>query len=75
MPASRIAVTAWMWSQCPWVVSTRRTPVARLDLEQELVLVGGVDDDGVAGALAAHDEHVVLERADDELVDPDVGVS
>ena len=29
MPASRIAVTAWMWSQWPWVVSTRRTPVAR----------------------------------------------
>jgi hypothetical protein len=30
MPASRIAVIAWMWSQWPWVVSTRRTPVARL---------------------------------------------
>ncbi len=29
MPASRICVTAWMWSKCPWVVSTRRTPVAR----------------------------------------------
>ena len=32
-------------------------------LEQQLVLVGGVDDDGLAGALAAHDEDVVLERA------------
>ena len=29
MPASRMAATAWMWSQWPWVVSTRRTPVAR----------------------------------------------
>ena len=38
-------------------------------LEQELVLVGGVDDHRVAAALAPHDEHVVLERADDELVD------
>ena len=27
------------------------------------MLVGGVDDDGFAGALAAHHEHVVLERA------------
>ena len=39
------------------------------DLEQELVLVGGVDDDGLTGALAAHHEDVVLERTDDELLD------
>ena len=30
MPALRSASTAWMWSQWPWVVSTRRTPVALL---------------------------------------------
>jgi hypothetical protein len=39
------------------------------DVEQELVLVGGVDDHRFTGARAADDEHVVLERADDELVD------
>ena len=38
-------------------------------LEQELVLVGGVDDDRVTAALAPHDEHVVLERPDDQLLD------
>ena len=43
-------------------------------LEQPLVLVGGVDEDGVTGAPAAHDEHVVLVRTDDDLVDRDVGV-
>ena len=43
------------------------------DLEQELVLVRGVDQDGLAGALVAQDEHVVLVRPDDQLVDPDVG--
>ena len=42
-------------------------------LEEQLVLVGRVDDDGLAGALAADDEHVVLDRADDELLDPDGG--
>ena len=42
-------------------------------LEQQLVLVGGVDDDRLAGALAAHDEHVVLDRPDDELLDADGG--
>ena len=45
------------------------------DLEQQLVLVGGVEEDGITGALAAHDEDVVLERTDDELVDAHVGVS
>jgi hypothetical protein len=43
-------------------------------LEQQLVLVGGVQEDGLPGRLVPHDEHVVLERADDELVDADVGV-
>ena len=38
-------------------------------LEQQLVLVGGVDDHRFAAALAAHDEHVVLVRPDDELLD------
>ena len=33
------------------------------------MLVGGVDEDRVAGALGPHDEHVVLVRADDDLVD------
>ena len=42
-------------------------------LEEQLVLVRGVDEDGVAARLVADDEHVVLERADDDLVDPDVG--
>ena len=43
-------------------------------LEQLLVLVGGVDEHRVAGLLAAHDEHVVLVRPDDDLVDLGVGV-
>ena len=37
------------------------------------MLVRGVDEDGVAGRLAAHHEDVVLVRTDDELVDADVG--
>ncbi len=43
------------------------------DLEQQLVLVGRVDEHGLARAFVAQDEHVVLERPDDDLVDPDVG--
>ena len=43
-------------------------------LEQQLVLVGRVEQHGLAGLLRSHDEHVVLERPDDQLVDPDVGV-
>ena len=39
------------------------------------MLVGRVDEHGLAGLLAAHDEHVVLERPDDELVDPDLVVA
>ena len=62
-----------MWSKWPCVVSTRRTPVAREHLEQQLVLVRGVDEDGVAGRLAAQHEDVVLVRTDDDLVDADVG--
>jgi hypothetical protein len=38
-------------------------------LEQLLVLVGRVEQDGVARRLAAEDEHVVVVRADHELVD------
>ena len=41
------------------------------DLEEQLVFVGGVDDDRVAGALASDDKDVVLERTDDQLLDPD----
>ena len=37
------------------------------------MLVGRVDDHRLAGPLVAHDEDVVLERPDDDLVDPDVG--
>ena len=69
MPASRIASTAWMWSQWPWVVSTRRTPVALLTSSRSSCSLAASMIDRLAGALAAHDEHVVLERADDELVD------
>jgi hypothetical protein len=39
------------------------------DVEQAVVLVGRVDDDGVAGPGAADEEHVVLVRAHGELVD------
>ena len=42
-----------MWSQWPWVSSTRRTPSALAQLEQLLVLVGGVEQHGVAGLPAA----------------------
>ena len=38
-------------------------------LEQLLVLVGGVEQHGVAGLPAAQHEHVVVVRADHELVD------
>ena len=41
-------------------------------LEQQLVLVGRVDDHRVAVALAAQHVHVVLERSDDDLLDADV---
>ena len=64
-----------MWSQWPWVSSTRRTLSALAQLEQLLVLVGGVDQHGVAGRLAAQHEHVVVVRADDELVDLDLVVA
>ena len=71
MPASRSAVDGL--DVVPVPVGGEHAADARgpADLEQELVLVGGVDDDGLAGALAAHDEHVVLDRPDDELVDAD----
>ena len=42
-------------------------------LEQQLVLVRGVDEDGFARARAPQHEDVVLVRPDDELVDADVG--
>ena len=47
---------------------------ALAQLEQLLVLVGGVDQRRFTGAAAAHDEHVVLVRADDDPVHLDVGV-
>ena len=43
------------------------------DLEQQLVLVGGVDDHRFTRALASQHEHVVLERPDDHLLDAHVG--
>ena len=43
------------------------------DVEQQLVLVGRVDDHRVAVALAPQHEHVVLERPDDDLLDAHVG--
>ena len=45
---------------------------ALAELEQLLVLVGGVDEQGVAGLPAAHDEDVVVQRSDDDLVDLDL---
>ena len=43
-------------------------------LEQLLVLVGGVEQHGVAGLLAAQHEHVVLVGPDDDLVDLEAAV-
>ena len=48
IPALRTASTAWMWSQCPWVSTTWRTLRALAQLEQFVVLVGGVDQHRVA---------------------------
>ena len=42
------------------------------ELEQLLVLVGGVDEERVAGLAAAHDEDVVVVRPDDHLVNLDL---
>ena len=74
MPASRTAVTAWMWSQCPWVVSTRRTPVARHTSSSSSCSLAASSSTASPDVLRPHDEHVVLERTDDQLVDADVGV-
>ena len=68
------AGTAWMWSQWPWVSRTSRTSRRLAQVEQPLVLVGGVEQDGVAGLLAAEHEDVVVHRPDDDLVDLDLGV-
>jgi hypothetical protein len=38
-------------------------------LKELLVLVGRVEQDGVAGLLAAQDEHVVVHGADNQFVD------
>ena len=75
MPASRTAGTAWMWSQCPWVSTTWLTPRSLADLEQRLVLVGGVDEHGVAGPAATEDVDVVVHRAHHDLVDLGGGVA
>ena len=42
---------------------------ALAQLEEPLVLVGGVDEQRVAGLLAPQHEHVVVPGADDDLVD------
>jgi hypothetical protein len=49
-------------------------PEAVAQLEQLLVLVGGIEQNGVAGGAASHDEHVVLIGPDHHLVDLEVGV-
>ena len=46
---------------------------ALAQLEQALVLVGGVEQHGVAGLGAAEDEDVVVDRAHHHLVDLDPG--
>ena len=46
---------------------------ALAQLEQALVLVGGVEEHGVARLGAAQDEHVVVDRAHHDLVDLDAG--
>ncbi len=43
-------------------------------LEQLLVLVGGIDEEGLSGLLAPHDEDVVVHRPDDHLVNLDLAV-
>jgi hypothetical protein len=49
-------------------------PERPAELQQPLVLVGGVDQHGVAALLATQDEHVVVHGADDHLVDLGLGV-
>ena len=44
-------------------------PQALAQLEQALVLVGGVEEHGIAGLRAAEDEDVVVDRAHHHLVD------
>ena len=69
IPASRTAGTAWMWSQCPWVSTTWLTPRSLAQLEQRLVLVGRVDQHGLARSAATQDVDVVVHRADHDVVD------
>ena len=70
MPASRTCSTAPMWSQWPWVSSTEVDAEAR-----GRPRAGGRArwprrcSGGLAGAPAAHDVDVVVDRADDEAVD------
>ena len=58
----------------PVAVGLQDAPdVERLgQLEELLVLVGGVEEHGVAGLAAAQDEHVVVVGPDDDLVDLDL---
>src|SRR5690606_17479560 len=44
------------------------------EVEQHVVLVGGVDEHGVTTVTAAQDEDVVVHRSDDDLVALHVGV-
>src|SRR5262245_56964400 len=44
------------------------------ELEQQLVLVGSVDQHGLAGVPALDHEHVVVDRPDDNAMNFDVGV-
>jgi hypothetical protein len=47
---------------------------ALAQVEQLVVLVGGVEHHGVARLPAPHDEHVVVHRTDDHLGDLDLFV-
>ena len=44
------------------------------DGDDQVVLAGGVEEDGLARSLVPQDEHVVLPRADHELVEADAGI-
>ena len=75
MPASRSASTAWMWSQWPWVVSTRRTPVARLTSSSSSCSLAASTITASPVPLPRTTNTLFSNGPDDELVDADVGAS
>ena len=72
-PRRASAVTAWMWSKWPCVVSTRRTPVARETSSSSSCSLAASMITASPLPLHAQHEHVVLERPDDHLLDAHVG--